>query len=83
MVQSPLKAAQEAGVFGKVIGAEPEKLAQLGEDVAVIALDESAVSCGAGVSACAAIAMGVGPCFRVGTRVIGAGLGRFREKGEH
>ena len=34
VVEGPLEAAEEAGVFGEVVGAIAEELGELGEDVA-------------------------------------------------
>lgn len=66
VVEGPLEAAEEAGVFGVVVGAVAEELGQFGEDVAGFVLQEGAVAGGAGVAAGSAVAVGGDP----------AGLGR-------
>ena len=63
VVEGVLEAAEEAGVFGVVVGADAEELAEFGEDVALVVLDEGAVAGGAGVAAGAAVAVGVDPAW--------------------
>ena len=61
VVEGVLEAAEEAGVFGVVVGADAEELAEFGEDGAVGVLDEGSVAGGAGVAAGSAVAVGVDP----------------------
>ena len=75
VVEGVLEAAEEAGVFGVIIGAHAEELAQFGEDHALVVLDEGPVAGWAGVSAGAAVAVGVDPDSFLGG-LFGAG-GRF------
>ena len=69
VVERVLEAAEEAGVFGVVVGADAEKLAELGDDHAVVVLNEGSVTGRAGVAAGSAVAVGVDP-------LPGCGLGR-------
>ena len=61
VVERPLEAAEQAGVFGVVVGAVAEELGQLGEDAAGFVLEERAVAGGAGVAAGSAVAVGGDP----------------------
>ena len=70
VVEGVLEAAEQAGVFGVVVGADAEELAEFGEDHALIVLDEGTVAGGAGVAAGSAVAVGVDP-----RRLSGAGPG--------
>ena len=61
VVEGVLEAAEEAGVFGVVVGADAEEFAEFGEDHALVVLDEGSVAGGAGVAAGSAVAVGVDP----------------------
>ena len=61
VVEGVLQAAEEAGVFGVVVGADAEELGEFGEDHAFVVLDEGSVAGGTGVAAGAAVAVGVDP----------------------
>ncbi len=78
VVEGVLKAAEEARVLGVVVGPHAEKLAQFGEDHALIVLDERAVAGGAGIAAGATVAVGVNPAGLLGSR--GGWGGRFGEE---
>ncbi len=69
-VERELEAAQQAGVLGKIIGANAEELAEFGEDAAVGALNEGSVTRGTGIAASAAVAVGGDPATAVGTGVL-------------
>jgi hypothetical protein len=70
VVERVLEAGEEAGVFGEVVGAHAEELAEFGQDRAVVVLDDGSVSGGTGVAAGSAVAVGVDPAgvFGVGSR---------------
>jgi hypothetical protein len=70
VVERVLEAGEEAGVFGEVVGAHAEELAELGQDGAVVVLDDGSVAGGTGVAAGSAVAVGVDPAgvFGVGSR---------------
>jgi hypothetical protein len=72
VVEGVLEAAEEAGVFGVVIGAHAEEFAEFGDDHTLIILDEGPVAGWAGVAAGPAVAVGVDP---------GVSLGRFLGSG--
>jgi hypothetical protein len=61
VVERPLEAAEQAGVFGVVVGAVAEELGQLGQDAAGFVLQERALAGGAGVAAGSAVAVGGDP----------------------
>jgi hypothetical protein len=61
MIDGVLQAAEEAGVFGVVVGAHAEEFGELGEDHALVVLDEGSIAGGAGVAAGSAVAVGVDP----------------------
>ena len=65
VVEGVLEAAEEAGVFGVVVGAHAEEFGELGEDHALVVLDEGTVAGGAGVAAGSAVAVGVDPVERL------------------
>ena len=66
VVEGVLEAAEEAGVFGVVVGAKSKEFTEFGEDGAGVVLDEGSVAGGAGVAAGSAVAVGVDPAFRLG-----------------
>jgi len=68
----PLEDAEEAGVFGEVVGLDAEVLAQFGDDPAFCVFDDCAVAGGAGVAAGAPVAVG-GEVFGGG---VGGGIGK-------
>ena len=68
VVEGELEAAKETGVFGEVIGADAEKLAQLGDDHAVGVLNEGTIAGGAGVAAGAPVAVGGDPVILLGEK---------------
>ena len=78
VVERVLQAAEEAGVFGVVIGADAEKLAQFGENHALVVLDEGSVAGRAGVAAGPPVAVGVDPAPGLG---LGTGGGFGEEVG--
>ena len=61
VVEGVLEAGEEAGVFGEVVGAHAEEFAELGEDCALVVLDDGSVAGGTGVAAGSAVAVGVDP----------------------
>jgi hypothetical protein len=61
VVESVLEAAEEAGVFGVVVGAHAEEFGEFGEDRAVLVLDEGSVAGWAGIATGSAVAVGVDP----------------------
>ncbi|MCU1247199.1 MAG: hypothetical protein JWQ49_228, partial [Edaphobacter sp.] len=79
MVEGVLETGEEAGVFGEVVGTHAEELAELGQDGAVVVLDDGSIAGGTGVAAGSAVAMGVDPgiflagSFGVGRRRCGFG----------
>ena len=79
VVEGVLEAGEEAGVFGEVVGAHAEEFAELGEDCALVVLDDGSVAGGAGVAAGSAVAVRVDPggslggFFGIGRRGCGFG----------
>jgi len=55
---TPGEDAEEGGVFGVVVGAFAEVLAEAGEDAAVLIFNDCAVTGGAGIAARASVAVG-------------------------
>ena len=49
VVEGVLEAAEEAGVFGVVVGAKSEEFTEFGEDGAGVVLDEGSVAGGPGL----------------------------------
>jgi hypothetical protein len=81
VVKSGLEAAEEAGVFGVVVGAEAEEFAEFREDGAVFALDEGSVAGWAGVSAGSSVAVSGDPAGFFGGWGWGWGWGVGEEAG--
>jgi hypothetical protein len=75
VVEGVLQAAEEAGVFGVVVGAHAEEFGEFGDDHAFVVLDEGTVAGGARVAAGSAVAVGVDPVGGCG--FLGGG---FREE---
>jgi hypothetical protein len=61
VVERVLQAAEKAGVFGIVVGADAEKLTKFGEDHAPVVLNEGSIAGWARVAAGSAVAVGVDP----------------------
>ena len=76
VIEGVLQAAEEAGVLGVVVCAHAEEFGELGEDVAVVVLNESAVAGGARVATGSAVAVSVDPVgFSFGGRDGSGGFG--------
>jgi hypothetical protein len=82
VVEGVLEAGEEAGVFGEVVGAHAEELAEFGDDHALVVLDDGSVAGGTGVAAGSAVAVGVDPAGSSGAGRVGIGSRRGRGFGE-
>lgn len=72
VIECPLEAAEQAGVLGVVVGADAEKLGQLGQHEASLILQERAVACGSRIAAGSAITVGDDPAsLGAGACVVG------------
>ena len=71
--ERPVQAGEQAGVLGDVVAAHAEELGELGEDVALLVVQDGAVAGGARVAARATVAVRCDPGFLATVVVVVAG----------